>query len=118
MLTVIGIPNCDQIRKTRAWLDENKVPYEFADLKKEPLTRSEIAELASKVYFDTLVNKKGTTWRNLGIGNMELTNEQMLELIEKNQTVMKRPIIVDQDGNVMVGFDADALAQFVEDAKE
>lgn len=118
MLTLIGIPNCDQIRKTRAWLDDHKVEYAFADLKKEPLTRSEIAELASKVYFDTLINKKGTTWRNLGIGNLELSNEQMLDLIEKNQTVMKRPILVDQDGNVMVGFDEDALERFVEDAKE
>jgi Spx/MgsR family transcriptional regulator len=118
MLTLIGIPNCDQIRKTRAWLDDNKISYEFADLKKEPLTRNEIAELASKVYFDTLINKKGTTWRNLGIGNLELNNEQMLDLIEKHQTVMKRPILVDQEGNVMVGFDEDALARFVEDAKE
>jgi Spx/MgsR family transcriptional regulator len=117
MLTVIGIPNCDQIRKTRAWLDDHEVPYEFADLKKEPLTRSEIVELASKVHFDTLINRKGTTWRNLAIGNLDLNNEQMLELIQKNQTIMKRPIVVDQEGNVMIGFDEEALERFVEDAK-
>lgn len=115
MITVIGIPNCDTIRKTRKWLDENKVEYAFVDVKKEPLTRSEIVELASMVTFDSLVNRRGTTWRNLGLGDAELSDQQMLDLLEKNQTMIKRPVIVSEDGAVMVGFDEDALAQFVEE---
>jgi len=118
MITVIGIPNCDTIRKTRKWLEANNVDYEFVDVKKEPLTLSEIADLASMVTFDTLVNRKGTTWRSLKLGDIELTDQQLLELVEKNQTLIKRPVIVDEDGIAMVGFDEDALARFIEDQKE
>jgi Spx/MgsR family transcriptional regulator len=115
MLTLIGIPNCDQIRKTRAWLNEKNVDYEFVDVKKEPLTRSEIAELASRITFDTLINRRGTTWRSLQLGDLELSDEQLLELVEKNQTLIKRPLFVDSEGIVMVGFDEDALERFIED---
>jgi arsenate reductase len=118
MITVIGIPNCDTIRKTRKWLEANNVEYDFVDVKKEPLTKSEITELASKVTFDTLVNRRGTTWRKLDLGDMELSDQQLLDMVEKNQTVIKRPVIVDEEGAVIVGFDEDALASFVEDQKE
>lgn len=117
MITVIGIPNCDTIRKTRKWLDEKKVEYAFVDVKKEPLTRSELIELASMVTFDTLVNRRGTTWRSLALGDVELDDQQMLDLLEKNQTMIKRPVLVNEEGAVMVGFDEDALAQFVEDSE-
>ena len=30
-VTVYGIPNCDQIRKTRAWLDQHGIDYRFHD---------------------------------------------------------------------------------------
>lgn len=118
MITVIGIPNCDSIRKTRKWLETNNVDYEFVDVKKEPLTMSEIADLASMVTFDTLINRRGTTWRSLKLDDAEMTDQQLLELVEKNQTLIKRPVIVDDEGVAMVGFDEDALARFVEDQKE
>lgn len=118
MITVIGIPNCDSIRKTRKWLEAKNVEYEFIDVKKEPLTLSEIADLASMVTFDTLINRRGTTWRELKLGDIEMTNQQLLELVEKNQTLIKRPVIVDEEGVAMVGFDEDALARFIEDQNE
>lgn len=118
MITVIGIPNCDSIRKTRKWLEAKNVEYAFIDVKKEPLTLSEIADLASMVTFDTLINRRGTTWRELKLGDIEMTNQQLLELVEKNQTLIKRPVIVDEEGVAMVGFDEDALARFIEDQNE
>lgn len=31
---VYGIPNCDTVRKARAWLDEHGIDYTFHDYKK------------------------------------------------------------------------------------
>jgi len=118
MITVIGIPNCDSIRKTLKWLEANNVKYEFVDVKKDPLTLSEIADLASMVTFDTLINRRGTTWRELKLGDIELTDQQLLELVQTHQTLIKRPVIVDEEGVAMVGFDEDALARFIEDQNE
>lgn len=118
MLTVIGIPNCDQIRKTLKWLDAQQIEYQFVNVKKEPLTTQEISELGAKVTFDALVNRRGTTWRQLGLSGADLTDAQLTELILKHQTLMKRPVIVDEDGAVMVGFDEEALSGFAAGREE
>lgn len=112
MLHVIGIKNCDTIRKTRKWLSENEVEYEFIDLKKEPLTIDEINELSFKVGLDVLVNKRGTTYRNLGLKDKELSDEEMIKVLEQNQSMIKRPVLT-LDEAVLVGFDEEAFKNFI-----
>jgi arsenate reductase (glutaredoxin) len=34
MLTMYGIPNCDKVKKARAWLDGHGLAYAFHDYKK------------------------------------------------------------------------------------
>lgn len=112
MLHVIGIKNCDTIRKTRKWLDAHEVEYEFIDLKKEPLTLDEIKELEYKVGLDVLVNKRGTTYRKLGLKDKDLSDKEMVEILEQNQSMIKRPVLVEEEA-VLVGFDEEAFKNFV-----
>ncbi len=35
---VYGIPNCDTVKKARAWLEEHGVPFEFHHFKKPAST--------------------------------------------------------------------------------
>ncbi len=112
MLHVIGIKNCNKIRDTRKWLEEREVDYEFVDVKKEPLSREEVKELAFKVGLDVLVNKRGTTYRNLGLKDKEVSEEAMIDLLVENQSMIKRPVLV-QDHAVLVGYDEDAFEAFV-----
>jgi Spx/MgsR family transcriptional regulator len=112
MLHVIGIKNCNKIRDTRAWLSDNGIDYEFVDLKKEPLTIDEIKELEFKVGLDVLVNTRGTTYRNLGLKDKELSDEEMIQTLFENQSMIKRPVLV-QDEAVLVGFDEEAIENFV-----
>lgn len=112
MLHVIGIKNCDTVRKTRKWLAENEVEFEFIDLKKEPLTIDEIKELEFKVGLDVLVNKRGTTYRNLGLKDKDLTKEEMLDTLLENQSMIKRPVLI-LDEAVLVGFDEESFKNFI-----
>lgn len=119
MLHVIGIKNCDTIKKTRKWLNENEVEFEFIDLKKEPLTIDEIKELEFKVGLDVLVNKRGTTYRNLGLKDKNLSDQEMIQALQENQSMIKRPVLV-LDEAVLVGYDEKAFKNFVglEDSTE
>ncbi|MBO6571012.1 MAG: Spx/MgsR family RNA polymerase-binding regulatory protein [Balneola sp.] len=119
MLHVIGIKNCDTIKKTRKWLNENEVEFEFIDLKKEPLTIDEIKELEFKVGLDVLVNKRGTTYRNLGLKDKNLSDQEMIQALQENQSMIKRPVLV-LDEAVLVGYDEEAFKNFVglEDSTE
>lgn len=113
MLHVIGIKNCDTIKKTKKWLTENEVEFEFIDLKKEPLTIDEIKELEYKVGLDVLVNKRGTTYRNLGLKDKNLSDQDMIQTLQENQSMIKRPVLV-LDEAVLVGYDEEAFKNFVD----
>src|SRR5690606_41848005 len=64
-LRVYGIKNCNTVKKALTWLKENNLPYTFHDYKKEPATLQQLKAWEKKVPWESLVNKKGTTWRKL-----------------------------------------------------
>ena len=41
-LTVYGIPNCDTVKKARAWLAEQGMPCQFHDFKKQGVPEAEL----------------------------------------------------------------------------
>ena len=114
MLHVIGIKNCDTIKKTRKWLEGKEVEFEFIDVKKEPLTRDEIVELKDKVGLDVLINRRGTTWRKLGLSDQNLSDDALIDALEANQSMIKRPVLLKNDA-VLVGYDEEAFVNFLED---
>lgn len=117
MTTIYGIKNCDTMKKAFTFLDNKGIEYEFVDVKKEPLSREEIARFAYLVGIDTLVNRKGTTWRKLEIGDKELSDDELIDLLQEHQTMIKRPVL-EHDDSVMVGFDEDAYEHLFSEEEE
>ncbi|TVQ67892.1 MAG: Spx/MgsR family RNA polymerase-binding regulatory protein [Balneolaceae bacterium] len=114
MIQVYGIKNCNKIRDTLQWLKEKEVEYIFFDLKKEPLTREELDEFVYRIGLDVLVNRRGTTWRNLGLSESELPDDELTNLLFENQSMIKRPVLV-RDEAMIVGYDEDAFEEFISD---
>jgi len=112
MLKVYGIKNCNKVRDTLKWLDEKEVEYKFVNLKKEPLSEAKLDEFVHKVGLDVLINTRGTTYRNLGLKEKNLTDDQLFDHLLENQTMIKRPIL-EIDEAVLVGYDEDAFESFV-----
>lgn len=114
MIEVYGIKNCDKIRATKKWLENADIEYTFYDLKKEPLTKEELWEFVHRIGLDVLVNKRGTTWRNLKLKNRDLSDEEMFEILLENQTMIKRPVLIKEEA-ILVGYDEEAFEGFVEE---
>lgn len=112
MLTICGIRNCNTMKKAFSWLDENKVDYQFRDFKKDPLSINELTSLIKRVGIETLVNKKGMTWKKLGLAGKNLTDQELIGQLLKHQTMIKRPVLIDADDHVLVGFDDESFSQF------
>lgn len=113
MIEVYGIKNCDKIRKTKKWLTENEIEYDFFDLKKEPLTREELQEFVHRVGLETLINKRGMTWRKLGLKDKDLSEDDLFDTLLENQTMIKRPVLINGEA-ILVGYDEDAFETFVD----
>lgn len=117
MLHLVGIKNCNKIRDTKKWLDENQVEYTFIDVKKEPLNREELKELSDKVGLDVLVNKKGMMWRKLGLAGKNLTDEELFDVLLEHQNMIKRPVLI-KDEAVLVGYDEESFSAFINEDSE
>ena len=64
-ITVYGIPNCDTVKKARAWLDAKGITYAFHDYKKAGADPARIADWIAAAGRDKVVNRAGTTFRKL-----------------------------------------------------
>lgn len=107
MYTVYGIPNCNTVKKALDWLKEHKVAYTFHDYKKQGITKSKLQLWSKQTGWESLVNKKGTTWRQLDAAQQAgITNEKAaIQLMETHTSVIKRPLIEKGDEVVALGFD-------------
>lgn len=113
-ITLYGIPNCDTVKKARTWLAGQQQEFTFHDFKKQGLDQGTAAEWLKTLPWDVLVNKKGTTWRNLPDERKAqvVDADSALALMLEFTSVIKRPVL-DRDGQFAVGFsDAQYRALF------
>ena len=110
MIILYGIPNCDSVKKARIWLAAHGKSHEFHDFKKQGVPASQLAEWARVAGWETLLNRKGTTWRQLGAGDQLAVHdsETAQTLMRAQPSVIKRPVVDWGGGDITVGFDAQA----------
>ena len=104
MIKIYGIKSCTSVRKALAFFKSKNLEIEFFDFKKQSPSASKIASWAKQINIDILMNKKGATYRKLGIKDLNLNNEEKLQWLEKEAMLFKRPV-VENGSDVFVGFD-------------
>ena len=106
MIELYGIPNCDTVKKARAWLDARGLAYAFHDYKKEGADPDKLAAWSDAAGWETLLNRRGTTFRGLGEADKTgIDRAKAIRLMVENPSLIKRPV-VEHNGQVLVGFDA------------
>jgi arsenate reductase (glutaredoxin) len=112
-LLVFGIPNCDTVKKTLDWLKINALAYDFHDYKKLGISESQLQKWLTQHTHDLLINRKGTTWRALNDDQKAaiITNEAAIALMIEKPSVIKRPVVMQNDKIVAIGFDANVFSQ-------
>ncbi len=110
--TLYGIPNCDTVKRARAWLDERGVPYAFHDFKRQGVPPDALARWLKAAGRDRLVNRKGTAWRKLADAQRDgvVDDASAARLLTEQPSVVKRPVVEWADGRLTVGFDEAAWA--------
>jgi len=106
-LHVYGIPNCDTVKKARAWLDARGIGYVFHDYKKEGADPAKLVAWSDAAGLEVLLNRRGTTFRALSDADRaDIDRTKALGLMESHPSLIKRPV-VEHDGGLLVGFDPD-----------
>lgn len=113
MTILYGIKNCDTVKKARRWCEANDITFQFHDFRIDGLDEATINRWLGSVLWETLLNKRSTTWKQLEDPRKEQLDQAIaVELMLANPTLIKRPVLSD-DSSCMVGFnEADYSAHF------
>ena len=103
-VTVYGISNCDTIKKAKGWLDKKGIQYSFHDYRKQGLEAELLSQWIDALGWETLLNKRGTTWRKLPdeVKNY-VDRASAIKLMLDNPAIIKRPLLI-KGNEMMLGF--------------
>jgi len=111
MIKLYGIPNCDTIKKARKYLTDNGIDYEFYDYKKHGVTEKELQAWVKQVGWETLLNKRGTTWRKLDDATKDSVDKKTaMQIMLENPSIIKRPVLT-KEKTLLVGFSIESYAK-------
>ena len=104
-IVVYGIENCDQVRKARAWLRAHGMPHRLHDFRRDGLDPARLAAWLGRVPWDSLINRRGLTWRRLAPSRRAQVTDltSATELMLEEPTLIKRPVVEHGD-RIAVGF--------------
>lgn len=105
-ITLYGIPNCDTVKKARAWLAEHQMEYRFHDFKKQGVPEAPLDHWLVTVGWEKLLNRQGTTWRKLDPATQATVQDSLSAraLMLAQASVIKRPVVEWNCRDVTVGF--------------
>jgi arsenate reductase len=104
MITMYGIKNCDTVKKARAWLDGQGVPYAFHDYKTAGIDELRLRGWSKELGWDKLLNRAGTTFRALpDADKADLDEDKAVALMLAQPSMIKRPVL-DLGDRRLLGF--------------
>jgi Spx/MgsR family transcriptional regulator len=106
MLKLYGLEKCSTCQKARKWLDRQKITHEFIDYREHRVEPAILKAWAKSVDgWEKLVNRTGMTWRNLPPARKTPGSDpEWLLLIKEYPALVRRPVVVQNDGSVHLGF--------------
>ena len=107
MIKFICYPKCTTCQKARKWLDDNKIEYEFRDIKLDNPALDELTEWHKKsgLPLKKFFNTSGLLYKSLDLKNKlpAMNDDEMLKLLASDGMLVKRPLVIGEDF-VFVGF--------------
>ena len=107
MIKFICYPKCTTCQRAKKWLDDNKIEYEYRDIKTNNPSLEElslwyrISGLPLKKFFNT----SGLLYKSMDLKNRipTMSDEEALKLLASDGMLVKRPLVIGEDF-VLVGF--------------
>jgi arsenate reductase len=111
--TLYGIPNCDTVKRARAWLAERGVEHHFHDFKKAGVPADRLQAWLASAGWERVLNRQGTTWRKLDAPTQAAVTDaaSAAALMQAQPSVIKRPVVEWADGAITIGFDPAEFAR-------
>ena len=107
-------PSCTSCRKAKKWLIDHKIDFEERNIFENPLSIEEIKKLLIKTEngTDDIISKRSKVFQKLNINFDELKMDELINLIYKYPSLLKRPILFDNK-RLQIGYNEDEIRRFL-----
>ncbi len=107
-MQILCYPKCSTCQKALKWLDAHHIAYEIRNIKTDPPTESELQQWYVKngSPLKRFFNTSGQVYRALGLKDRlaKMSETEQIALLASDGMLVKRPLLVQDDGSVLVGF--------------
>ena len=107
-VTLYGLKNCDSCRKALKDIRDDGHTVTLIDVREDGMDPGLLAGLLAKHGDDVLLNQRSTTWRELP---EDEKGQKVFTLLSKHPSLMKRPVLVIDDGMSFVGWSEQTRAE-------
>ena len=114
MVNLYISPSCTSCRKAKAWLKKHDILFKERNIFSEPLTKDELMQILRMTENGTeeIISTRSRAFQQLKVNLDDLSIDQLLDLVEKNPSLLRRPIIMD-DRRLQVGYNEDEIRRFL-----
>ncbi|MCR5490898.1 MAG: transcriptional regulator Spx [Bacilli bacterium] len=118
MIKIYTSPSCSSCRKVKKWFDDNQIPYVAKNIFGPTLAAEDLMEVISKCENGTedIISTRSKIVQEQNIDFDSMTISQLIAFIQKNPSILKRPIIVD-DHRLQVGYNEEEIRTFIPRAR-
>lgn len=106
-VVLYGIPNCDTVKRARAWLAAQGIEAAFHDFKKAGVPPERLDAWLARLGWERLLNRSGSTWRKLDDAARAAVADaaSARALMLAQPSVIRRPVVEWSPQTTTVGFD-------------
>ncbi len=109
------LPHCSTCQKAKAFLEDKGIRFTLVrDIKAEPLSEAEVQRLVQAVGSEeALFSKRAMKFRQWGLHEKELSSTDLVELMVKEYTFIKRPLVIFSNAYAVAGFAPKQLENYL-----
>ncbi|EOI05037.1 spx/MgsR family transcriptional regulator [Enterococcus moraviensis ATCC BAA-383] len=114
MLKLYTTNSCTSCRKARRWLVDHDIPFEEKNFGTTPITLDELKNILilTEEGTEDIISIRSKVFQKLDIDINELPLHVLLELVQDNPSLLRRPIMIDEK-RLQIGFNEDEIRCFL-----
>lgn len=114
VVTLYSSSSCTSCRKARSWLEDHDITFEERNIFKQPLSKEEIKGIfrLSEEGTEQIISTRSKVFTDLQIEIDDLQLNALVDLIQANPAILKRPIMLD-NRRLQVGYNEDEIRLFL-----
>ena len=114
MIQIYTTPSCASCRKAKKWFDQYKIPYSEKNIFSIKLSKEDIFKMLanSENGFDDIISTRSKVFKEKQLEPDNMTIQELVDFIIENPSVLKRPIIINEN-ELQVGYNNEDITIFL-----